>query len=178
MPVIRKESNLEVSKSAPPTIERGSPTPPPGALRNPPRAQPSPPLQATELQAVVDNAVEAVKSALSEHTFKSQTRLVRGLEALDHREHQRELATQVAVEAAIRELTEAVYDLRHEMRLVDRSARRQVDELSGRMNSALDGMVEILRYMKSEIAAIHYSLDASRSEALMESSRTAGDETS
>ena len=175
MPVIRKESNSEVANSAPAAPERGSP-PPPGDLRSPPRALASPPPQTTELKAVVDDAVEAVKSALSEHSFKAQTRLVRGLEALDHREQQRELASQEAVEAAIRELSGAVYDLRHEMRLVDRSARRQVDELAGRMNSALDGMVEILRYMKSEIAAIHYSLDASRSEALIESSRTAGDE--
>lgn len=177
MPVIRKESSSEVVRSAPATLEGGSP-PPAGGLRNPPKAHPATPTQATELQAVVDNAVEAVKSALSENIFKSQTRLVRGLEALDQRDQQRELATQEAVEAAIRELSGAVYDLRHEMRLVERSARRQIDELSGRMNSALDGMVEILRYMKSEIAAIHYSLDASRSEALMQSSRTAGDETS
>jgi hypothetical protein len=177
VPVIRKESNLEVAKSPPATFGRGSP-PPAGDLRNPPRALASPQPQAAEIQAVVDNAVEAVKSALSEHSFKAQTRLVRGLEALDHREQQRELASQEAVEAAIRELSGAVYDLRHEMRLVDRSARRQVDDLSERLNSALDGMVEILRYMKSEIAAIHYSLDASRSEALMESSRTAGEETS
>ncbi len=177
MPVIRKESNLEVAKSPPANFERGS-APPAGDLRKPPRALASPPPPAIDLQTVVDNAVEAVKSAISEQSFKSQTRLVRGLEALDHREQQREMASQEAVEAAIRELSGTVYDLRHELRLVDRSARRQIDDLSGRLNSALDGMVEILRYMKSEIAAIHYSLDASRSEALMESSRPAGDETS
>jgi hypothetical protein len=176
VPVIRKESNSEAAKAVPATFERKSP-PPAGDIRTPPKAV-APPPQAADLQAVVDNAVEAVKSALSEHSFKAQTRLVRGLEALDQREQQRETASQEAVEAAIRELSGAVYDLRHEMRLVDRSARRQVDDLSGRLNSALDGMVEILRYMKSEIAAIHYSLDASRSEALLESSRTAGEETS
>lgn len=177
MPVIRKESSSEVVRSVPATLEGASP-PPPGGLRNPPRTMPSPPPQATELQAVVDNAAEAVKSALSEQSLKSQTRLVRGLEALDQREQQRDLATREAVEAAVLELSGAVSDLRHEMRLVDRSARRQIDELSERLNSALDGMVEILRYMKSEIAAMHYSLDASRSEALLESSRAAADETS
>ncbi|CAN5894314.1 hypothetical protein BH23ACT12_BH23ACT12_16860 [soil metagenome] len=171
MPVIRKDPAAVPSSptqaASSPAAQSGRPAPYESQSHSGSSRTPiSPPTDAIALAA---KALEEVKTALAEQHLRTQTRLVRGLEALDHREIERQRATHESFEAAIREVVVKMDDLKHEMRLVDRSARRQIDELSGRLDSALDGMVEILGHMKSEIAAIHYSLDASRTEARMQS---------
>jgi hypothetical protein len=111
------------------------------------------------------DALQDMKSAMAEHHFKTQSRVFRGLEALDHREEQRHSVSDNALNAAFGELAARIDTFRHELRLIDKSARRQMEDLSGRIYTTLDGMVEVLGYLKAEIASIHYSLDASRAEA-------------
>lgn len=126
----------------------------------------SPPVDA---KAIAAKALEEVRAALAEQHLRTQTRVVRGLEALDQRDIERQRTTQESFEAGFREVSAKVDELRQGIYMIDRSARRQIDELTARLDSALDGMVEVLGYMKSEIAAIHYSLDASGTEARMQS---------
>jgi hypothetical protein len=126
----------------------------------------------------VANTLQEIKAAVAGQPQKTQAIVVRGLEALDRRDEQRQLASQVAVEAAVAEVAFRVDGLRQELRIIDRSARRQIDELSGHVSSTLNAMVELLRQMKSEIAAIHYSVDSLQSETRMHSevSRNADEE--
>lgn len=142
MPVIRRDP------------ETGSPIPAPAAR--------APVVSPTGTNSPPDKALEELKGALAEQHLRTQTRVVRGLEALDQRDAERQRKTEQFLEAGFHDVAGRIDALRHEMRLADKSARRQVDQMAQRMDSALDGMVEILRYMKSEIASIQQSLDASR----------------
>jgi hypothetical protein len=166
VPVIRRESKSVLPVDAPRSLgNRPAPSgdsPDSGSV---PAARPDP---AGDIRALAAT-LEEIKLALAEQNLKTQTRVVRGLEALDRREDQRQSAAQSALEAAIGEVAANVDLLRHELRIIDRSARRQVEELSVRMYSTLDGIVEVLGYLKSEIAAIHYSLDATRAETRLQS---------
>jgi hypothetical protein len=166
VPVIRRESKSVRPGDGPPAF-KNHPAPPED--RPDSRSEPAPrPEPAVDVRALAAT-LEEIKAALAEQHLKTQTRVVRGLEALDRREEQRQSATQSAMEAALAEVAASVEVLRHELRIIDRSSRRQVDELSGRLYSTLDGIVEVLGYLKAEIAAIHYSLDATRSETRMQS---------
>lgn len=129
------------------------------------------PAPSDDLKKVADS-LQDIKVAIEDQHFRTQSRVVRGLQAVDHRGEQRHSAAQSALEDTLIEVVARVDTLRHEVRLIDKSARRQIADLSDRMNSSLDGIVEILGYLKSEIAAIHYSLDASRAEARMQSNRS------
>ena len=171
MPVIRRDPAAGAPSSAQagrsPAAEAGRPVPSEGQSQSGNRqgsvARP------TDANELLDKALEEVKGALAEQHLRTQTRMVRGLEALDNRDIERHRATQESFEAGIREVAASVDALKHEIHILDRSARRQVDELSERIDSALEGVVEVLRHMKSEITAIHYSLDASGTEARIHS---------
>lgn len=165
MPVIRRESKSVIPGDA--GALGNQPTP--ADSRPEPKSDPGPaPDLAVEIRALA-GTLRDIQVAMQEQTFKTQSRVVRGLEALDNRQEQRQSAAQSALDAAKGDLSTRLEDLKHELRLIDRSARRQIAELSTSVYSTLDGMVEVLGYLKAEIAAIHYSLDASRSEARMQS---------
>ena len=179
MPVIRRDPAAGASGSStqadrPPADQAGRPAPP--EAHSHPESSRSPVARPTDANELLDKALQEVKGTLAEQHLRTQTRFVRGLEAVDQRDAERHRVTQESFEAGIRELAAEVDELRHELHLIDKSARRQINEASDRFELALDGVVEVLRQMKSEISAIHYSMDASGTETRMQSGSSSSPE--
>lgn len=156
MPVIRKP--VEPSSPAPgqpaqPVPE--SPAPKESAVAVPERAEPAP-----ELTAALDNLAETLQSHMVRNHGIIQSLTVRGLEAVDVRAAARHQATDHALHTGLIDVSVGLQTLRAEIQDASAASRKQIDDLSGRVHTALEGILDVLRQMKSETVVLRDSIDA------------------
>lgn len=171
MPVIRKP----VEPSSPDLDQAGRPiqgsraparetAPPARETAAPARDTPAPPREpaapAPDLTPALDRLAATLQEHIAHYHDLTQARTVRGLEAVDRRAMERQRAIDGALNDGLQSVAAELRNLRAEIREATAASRRQTDDLSGHVYTALAGILDVLRQMKSETVVLRNSVDA------------------